>query len=111
MRLAPIPPTDTLRELRCLGFLHEPLPRSGIWCGPDLYPRILLPPDLCLGILQGPDFCLRILHGPELSVLLHRPNPFADILYYLRWGILYGLYGPDLCSGIFLGRPSLELLH
>jgi hypothetical protein len=59
----------------------------------------------------GPDLCPRILHGPDVSVLLHGPDLWSGILHNLCWGILYGLYGPDLCPCIFLGRPSLELLE
>jgi hypothetical protein len=48
-----------------------------------------------LGILHGPDLCLGILH-----------TLCSGILYGL-----YGLYGPDLCPRLLLGRPSLELLQ
>jgi hypothetical protein len=71
----------------------------------------MLPPDLCSGIPLGPDLSPRILHGPDLSVLLHGPDLCCGILHNLYWGILYGLYGPNLCPCIFLGRPSLELLQ
>jgi len=84
-----IEPTDALHELlpRCLGISHRPV--------------------LCLGILYGPDLSL-LLHGPSLSLFLHGPDLCSDILCGLCLGILCGLYGPDLCPCIFLGRPSLE---
>src|SRR5258708_1035107 len=66
----------------------------------------MLPPDLCSGIPLGPDLSPRILHGPDLSVLLHGPDLCCGILHNLYWGILYGLYGPNLRPCIFLGRPS-----
>ena len=50
-------------------------------------------------------------HGPDVSVLFHGPDFWSSILHNLCWGSLYGLYGPDLCPCIFLGRPSLELLE
>jgi hypothetical protein len=64
-------------------------------------------PILCLGIFH--DLCS--LHGPDLLLLLHGPDLFWGSLHKLCLGILYGLYGPDLCLCIFLGRPSLELIQ
>lgn len=105
-----IAPTVAL-ERRCLGILPGRVLCSCILCGPDLYPCILLPLDPCSGFLHGSDLCLRILHAPDLSLLLHGPDLWRGILHNLRCGILNGLYGPDRCSGVLFGRPSLELLE
>jgi len=51
------------------------------------------------------------LHGPDLLLLLHRPDLFWCSLHDLCLGILYGLYGPDLCLCIFLDLRSLELIQ
>jgi hypothetical protein len=69
-------------------------------------------------LLRGPGVSL-LLHRPGLSLLLLGPNLCSgilhdlcpDILCGLRLGILYGLYGPDLRPGIFIGRPSLEFIQ
>jgi hypothetical protein len=106
--------------------LHGPVLWQGILLGPDPCLYILLAPhlcsgifhDLCSGIFHGPDLCPRILHRLDLSVLLHGPDLCSGILHSrclgvldLCLGILYGLYGRDLCPCIFLGRPSLKLLQ
>ena len=83
---------------------------------------ILLGPDLCLGTLHGPvlgsciflatDVCSGIFlctRMPDVSVLLHGLDLCSGTLHDLCLGILYGLYGLDLCPCIFPGRPSLEL--
>ena len=44
-------------------------------------------------------------------LLLNGPDLFWGSLHKLCLGILYGLYGPDQCLCIFLGRPSLELIQ
>src|SRR5258707_3337763 len=130
-----IAPTEALQEPRCLGILHRLVLCSGVWYGRDLYlcillrpdlcSGIMLPPDLCSGISLGPDLCPRIVYRPDVSVLLHGPercsgifrnlcrdifrNLCRGILHNLCRGILNGLYGPNLCLRLFLGRPSLEL--
>src|ERR1700688_2023124 len=66
----------------------------------------------CQGILLGPDLCLGIFlctRMPDVSVLLHGLDLCSGTLHDLCLGILYGLYGLDLCPCIFPGRPSLEL--
>jgi hypothetical protein len=91
-----------------LGILHGPNLCLGILLGPDLC-SISRPLQLCSGIFH--DLCSGILHGPDLSLLLHGPDLFWGSLRDLCLGILHGLYGPDLCLCIFLGRPSLELIQ
>ena len=92
-----IVPAEALQERRCQGILHGLVLCSGVLYGRDL----LLPPNLCSRMSPGPDLCPRIM-----SVLLHGPDPWSSILLNLCWGILYGLYGPDLRP-----CPSLEFLE
>jgi hypothetical protein len=103
--------TQALQERRCLGILHRLVRCSGVLYGRHLHPCILLPSNLCTGISLGPDLCPRILHGPDLSVFFQISDLWSGILQNLCWGILSGLYGPNLCPWILLGHPSLELLE
>ena len=87
--------------------LHGPILCLGILLGPDLCSGIF--DTLCSGIFH--DLCSGILRGPDLSLLLHGSDLFCGSLRDPCLGILHGLYGPDLCLCIFLGRPSLELIQ
>ena len=98
-----------MQERRCLGILHGLVLCLGILYGPRLYLRILMPPNL--RFVNVPDPCLRIFYRTDPPVLMGWPRRDVDDL---RWGILRGLYGLNLCPCIFdpsilLGRPSLEL--
>ena len=112
--------------------MYGPILCLGILLGSGLCSCILRAPHLCSGIFHS-----GILHVPDPSLLLHVPDLCPrilcdlglGILYDLRLGILYRLYALDLrpcifllhrlyaryrwpCIflGIFLGRPSLELI-
>jgi hypothetical protein len=95
----------------CLGILHGLNPWSDVLYGRDLYSCILLPPDFFSGILHRPDLCPPILQVTDLSVHLYGPDLSLGILHNLRWSILSGSYGFDLCPLILLCRPRLELLE
>ena len=103
-----IAPTEVLQERRCLGILHSLVLCSGILCGRDPYPSILLPPNFFGGILHGSYLRPRIMDGPDVSVPLHGPERCSGIFRDLCRGILNGLYGPGLCLRIFLRRPSWQ---
>src|SRR5262249_25216343 len=120
-----IAPTVYLQEW----VLHILDPRSGVLCGWDHYPCILLPPNLFSRNLHGPHLCPCVIDGPNVSMLLHgphlgrciiidgpnvsgilhEPEQRSGISRSLCRGILNGLlYGADLCLRIFLGRPRFE---
>src|ERR1700681_3324334 len=106
LRASLMEPTQPSLGPGCLGILHRPDLCLGILYGPFLGSCILLATDVCSSIFRGADLCTRM---PDVSVLLQGPDLCSGTLHDLCLGILYGLYGPDLCPCIFLGRPSLEL--
>jgi len=97
--------TEALQERRRLRILHRRVRCSGIGHGRDLC--ILLLPDPCPMISLGLDLCPCILHGPGSSVLFRGPNLRCLLHHPYR----SRLCGSGLCSCLFLGRPSLELLE